>query len=339
MNIKYVNEVKQHLGPKSLEILTDIFRKSSGIPPWVFSDRYRAEHSDWLEELDNLEQPTLFLERDHQRKRYMVNVYALPLLEDDHARILLERFEYFFCYFKKEYKANLDKPLFLADILESTDTEPNLCREALIYMVMAHSGFAGESKEFPLSDGSSICISEQILRYQDFGEIISKFYEWHIINPPKDQGLALGIDGEANQSLQGFFTPDDSTNKPKWYEKLDEQKRELVKEIDQALRAGLVALPTMGLRTLIDLVIVEHVGDKGTFKDKMTAFEKEGLVSPKQRALIDTVLEAGNAASHRAYFPSRDDLQTCIDVIKHMIQGIYELHPRTKQLKNNTPKR
>lgn len=339
MNIKYVNEVKQHLGSISLEILTDIFCKSSGFPPWIQSDRYRAEHPQWLDALDELEQPTIFLERDHERKKYLISVYALPLLEDDGAQSLLAVMEEIFSFFLQEYPKRLSEPLTLDEIVEAVNHDSNLVIEALCYMVKANGLCAGLSNGFPVAAGSTISISESVLRNENFGAILSKFYEWHFINPPKSPESHKLLCRKEHQISEGFFSTDDSSEKPKWLDELDDHKKHLIGEIDTALKSGLMALPTMGLRTLIDLVIVEHVGDKGTFKDKLAAFEKEGLVSPQQREQIETVLEAGNAASHRAYFPNKNDLQTCVDVIKHMMHGVYALHHRTKQLSNNTPKR
>jgi len=338
MIIKHINEVKQQLGEKSLAVLTDIFRKSTGIPPWVVCDRYRADHPKWLGILDRLDR-SVFLKRDSKNRRYIVTVYALPLLEDDLAQNLMNGMEKIFFFFKTEYQQRLSKPLALSTIFEALNLEQDLVRKALSYMKQSNSIWSGLSNDFPLKNDSTLCISEEVLRYESFGEIVSQFYEWHIVNPHNSaKGNHIPLD-EEQQYSDGFFTPDDLCEKPNWFEKLDDQKKTLIGEIDKALKYGLIALPTMGLRTLFDLVLVEHVGDKGTFNNKIDSFEKKGVVTRQQREFIEKVIEAGHATTHRAYFPTREDLQTCVDVTKHIMQGVYELHPRAKMLKNNTPKR
>ena len=62
-------------------------------------------------------------------------------------------------------------------------------------------------------------------------------------------------------------------------------------------------------------------------------------VTPKMAEALNHVLDAGNASAHRAYFPSREDLLTCIELVKHLIHGIYILRPRVDKVAENTPKR
>jgi hypothetical protein len=72
-----------------------------------------------------------------------------------------------------------------------------------------------------------------------------------------------GIDREVNRKL----LPGKSKKKVEsWIFKLDSQYIELLSEIYGAFNNSSYRLAMMGLRTIIDLFIVENVGDKGTFK-------------------------------------------------------------------------
>ena len=133
-------------------------------------------------------------------------------------------------------------------------------------------------------------------------------YDWHYINPKAIH--EFDFFSESNSSLEGFFTSSENTKKPEWFNALDQVKTDLLNEIDISLQHGLHALPTMGLRALIDLVVVDKIGDIGSFTEKTKVLCREGFISTKQRDLIDKVLEAGNAASHRAYLPEKVDLRT-----------------------------
>lgn len=48
-----------------------------------------------------------------------------------------------------------------------------------------------------------------------------------------------------------------------------ETQKALILEIDCALNNNLEALPTIGLRTLLEIIMVEKIGDIGTFAKKV----------------------------------------------------------------------
>ncbi|WP_411268210.1 DUF4145 domain-containing protein [Ketobacter sp. GenoA1] len=62
-------------------------------------------------------------------------------------------------------------------------------------------------------------------------------------------------------------------------------------------------------------------------------------MTPKMSEALSHVLDAGNASAHRAYFPSREDLMTCIELVKHLIHGIYILRSGVEKVAGNIPKR
>jgi hypothetical protein len=95
----------------------------------------------------------------------------------------------------------------------------------------------------------------------------------------------------------------------------------------------------IGLRTLLDIVMVEKLGDIGGFGKKLHTFEKQGYVTAKDAELISSVLDAGNAAAHRAYSPNEEALKICFDVVKHVMEGIYILQPKMNQLREDIPNR
>lgn len=80
--------------------------------------------------------------------------------------------------------------------------------------------------------------------------------------------------------------------------------RELLEEIYRSLDAGSLRLPMMGLRTLIDMMVLEKIGDVGTFKQKLRELEREGFISPQNREALYAALEMGNATAHRGHVPT-----------------------------------
>lgn len=66
-----------------------------------------------------------------------------------------------------------------------------------------------------------------------------------------------------------------------------------------ALQHDLPALAVMGIRALLEAVMISKAGDHGTFSENIAEFEKLGYVSKLQRARLETILEAGHATIHR----------------------------------------
>ncbi|WP_246295165.1 DUF4145 domain-containing protein [Piscinibacter koreensis] len=101
----------------------------------------------------------------------------------------------------------------------------------------------------------------------------------------------------------------------------------LLKEIYVALQNNLPSLAAMGVRALLEQIMISKVGDQGTFSKNMSAFESQGYVSSLQRKRLETILEAGHAAIHRSFAPNRSDVITLVDIAEHIVETVY-LHER-----------
>ncbi|AYQ57606.1 hypothetical protein MS2017_1944 [Bathymodiolus thermophilus thioautotrophic gill symbiont] len=144
-----------------------------------------------------------------------------------------------------------------------------------------------------------------------------------------------------------YYPPAISRAEPKWVSSLggffsQEQERysfKLLREIYSALHNDSRCLAVMGIRALLEHLMIAKVTDKGTFKKNLDAFQAEGYLSKKQRGIIEPILEAGHAAIHRAYHPSSEDVLTAIEVTESLVETIY-VHPKkANKLKERVPKR
>jgi hypothetical protein len=95
----------------------------------------------------------------------------------------------------------------------------------------------------------------------------------------------------------------------------------------------------MGARALLDMVIVDSVGDVGRFDQKLDALQKEELVGKRQREILEAALEAGNAASHRGHCPTSQQLNQVMDIVEGILQQIYVLPELANDLRKSTPQR
>lgn len=99
--------------------------------------------------------------------------------------------------------------------------------------------------------------------------------------------------------------------------------RSFIDEIYIALRNKCLRLAVMGIRALLERVMIAKVGDQGTFKANIDAFEQKGFISASQRRALEPVLEAGHAAIHRAFDPTPGDVSDLMDITESVIEAIY----------------
>ena len=114
---------------------------------------------------------------------------------------------------------------------------------------------------------------------------------------------------------------------------------DLLSEVYSALHANNRRLATMGARTLLDMAIVNSVGDVGNFPNKLEALQQKGLVGKNQREFLEAALEAGNAASHRGHCPTAQRLNDVMDIVESILHQMYVLPHASAKLKKSTPRR
>jgi hypothetical protein len=79
-------------------------------------------------------------------------------------------------------------------------------------------------------------------------------------------------------------------------------------EVFQAVDGGQYRLAAMGIRALLEQVMIQKVGDLKTFDMKLDEFQKQGYVSAIQRDALRATLDVGDASnasrlcSHRSGF-------------------------------------
>jgi len=339
MDIPHIVLVKETIGSLAVEVLSAVFEKREGKPPAVPMQRFRANHDAWLTTLDALEGTYSLIERSRESTEYLVRPYALPLIGTSESEEILNLMDEIYKRFPELYKEHLTQPLGLEILCDSISGDKKLIYEALYYLSQSHGVYSGMAVGFPYSENSTLCISESVLSLKSIGQVLSQYYEWHFVNP-KNQIASLenfGVGGVLDESV--FFRQNEFGGKPDWYELLGDTQKALIWEVDKAISNNLEALPTIGLRTLLETIMVEKIGDDGGFSKKVERFKKEGYVTPKMAEALSHVLDAGNASAHRAYFPSKEDLVTCIELVKHLMHGIYILGPRVDKVAENTPKR
>ncbi len=149
---------------------------------------------------------------------------------------------------------------------------------------------------------------------------------------PQIVGRTPGIKDE-------YFPPAVSRDEPSWADHLDANPRELLSEIYLALHSDSRRLATMGARSLIDMVILDKVGDQRSFVRGLDALESEGFLSPRNREVLEAALDAGHAAIHRGHSPTAKELDQVMDIVESLLQAMFVNEKLAESLRKTTPKR
>ncbi|MGA9998355.1 MAG: DUF4145 domain-containing protein [Pyrinomonadaceae bacterium] len=143
-----------------------------------------------------------------------------------------------------------------------------------------------------------------------------------------------------------YYPPAVSRREPDWlndlalYYNMNEDFLEgTLKEIYIALKNDSRRLAAMGVRSLLEQIMIEKVGDQGTFKSNLQKFLDEGYISKLQMKNLETILEAGHAAIHGGFKPSKEELSTVVDIAESVVESIYIHIPKAQDLSSKIPPR
>ena len=125
---------------------------------------------------------------------------------------------------------------------------------------------------------------------------------------------------------------------PKWITNLNLKYIELFSEIYRSLNQGSITLPIIGSRTLLDMYIVEKIGDIGNFKQKIEKLLLEGFITKSQKDFLSIALEYGNAAAHRGYKAEVEEINKVLDIIETLFRE-EALKIETNSLKKSIPRK
>jgi len=143
-----------------------------------------------------------------------------------------------------------------------------------------------------------------------------------------------------------YYPPSMFRKPPEWFDQLyfdvpfeEEFVETLFKEIYVAVQNNLPSLALMGVRSLLEKIMIAKVGDKGTFAKNLNAFALEGYVSGRQKENLDTILDAGHAAIHRVFEPKQRDVVIVLDITEHVVESVYFHSSKVSDLKSRVPAR
>ena len=131
-------------------------------------------------------------------------------------------------------------------------------------------------------------------------------------------------------SIEERWPPKISRRQPRWmfelrwlFEGENSFKQDFIREIYSALKAGNYRLAVLGVRALLEQIMIENASDHGNFSKNLEAFEKAGYISRIQREALGPVIEAGHASMHRGFRATETQINAILDVTENVIESIY----------------
>jgi len=143
-----------------------------------------------------------------------------------------------------------------------------------------------------------------------------------------------------------YFPPSITRQKPQWRRQFLPRNPDLIAfyglcdEIYGALAIGAFRVATMGIRALVEKLMIDQVGDSNSFEKNIAAFFAAGHVALNQQAVFrDTLIEAGHAAMHRDFEPGADTVNTLLDIVEGIMHTIYYAPMLAANVKKTIPSR
>lgn len=147
---------------------------STGSSPPVL--KFRADNYDDIAALDDLERRRLLR---REGPGYVVDVIALPLLETEAARGLLQRMERLYAALRQRYMASQDAPVSVMQLAAEAQVPSAQTIQALCMMTDVSLWNRGRSTDLT-DDGAYLIPAEELLKYADFAAMLREVRSWNI---------------------------------------------------------------------------------------------------------------------------------------------------------------
>lgn len=150
-------------------------------------------------------------------------------------------------------------------------------------------------------------------------------------------------DNEDGPSLQHWPIPA-RRKRPEWVTgfasfRLDGLLLQILKEIYAALDNDLRILAAVGMRTCLERAMTLLDIPDETFAERLKRMVVAHHIGESQRASLEILTEAGNAAAHRSWQPGHRELRVLMDVLEPFIQYAFVVKAEAAALRAKVPKR
>ena len=216
--------------------------------------------------------------------------------------------------------------------MESIKSHCNTCGLDTDQIVLHEETSSWTDEETDCDGGTTL----QMVKCAGCGTISMRSLSWH---------SEFTDDYGAPELSIRLFPPRVFRKIPSWHSDLqvhlpgEKTISELLSEIYIALQYGLSRLAAMGIRALLEHIMIDKVGDKGSFGKNIAAFFAAGHISQVQKDIIEPVLDAGHASIHRDFKPKPETLIQLVDISETLVEVLYIQVHQAAAIKAATPPR
>jgi len=130
---------------------------------------------------------------------------------------------------------------------------------------------------------------------------------------------------------------------PEWSDHIgvvDKSLYQILNETYRAYEQECYILTAIGLRTALDLTseLVE-IDPAITFAEKLGELLEKGYIGETERDLLTVLTNAGSAAAHRGWAPSKDETEELLGVLETFIQRVIVNGKRALEMESAIPPR
>jgi hypothetical protein len=141
-----------------------------------------------------------------------------------------------------------------------------------------------------------------------------------------------------------FYPPAAAQKKPSWLRSLTLTRKNayiaaLLSEIYEATHGGQNRLAAMGIRALLENLMISKVGDQGSFEKHLDEFHNRGLVSSIQKETLNSILQVGHGATHRSFTPKSTDITLALEIVEGVMAPIFHHHQAAEEVSSTVPAR
>ncbi len=127
---------------------------------------------------------------------------------------------------------------------------------------------------------------------------------------------------------------------PSWLEEFDLSTDALENSLEAQLREVYTAFDqksfwicVMGVRAVIETLMVSNIGDQGSFSKNLSEFSKRGFIGEPQRLALEQAIDVGSAAIHRGTQASESKALQAIQIAENVIESVMIQPKREERLK------
>lgn len=214
---------------------------------------------------------------------------------------------------------------------------PNCGSRRKAYVRAKHVVHLDEGDGTSASDTGMIlecCGCERVYFRRDYW-----FSEWdEIVDHP------VSGDSMMRHGIQTEYWPSAiARQRPKWLDALRNRDKSLgllLDEMYSALDADLRVLAAIGARTAFDRASeILGVDPSISFQEKLNSLGANGKISIDEEKTLETLVNAGSAAAHRAWRPQPDELNTMVEVVESFLHRSFIVGDGIAKLKASVPEK